>query len=143
MENNVNDVSRIASGTVFKGEITSSSDIRVDGYFDGRINTKGRVVTGEKAVLKGDLICNDVDFSGTMSGGTFYVKETLVLKPNCSVNGDLRFKRLQVDLDAKLKGNCKPIDDAEFERIASGAAATVRNVKTNEVKSNDVQAKEQ
>ena len=142
MENNVNDVSRIASGTVFKGEITSASDIRVDGFFDGRINTKGRLVTGEKAVLKGDLICNDVDFSGTMSGGTFYVKETLVLKPSCSVNGDLRFKRLQVDLDAKLKGNCKPIDDAEFERIASGTAS-VRNVKTSEVKSNDVQAKEQ
>ena len=35
MDNNVNmnEVSRISAGTVFKGEITSSNDIRIDGEF--------------------------------------------------------------------------------------------------------------
>ncbi len=41
---NVNSVSRISSGTFFKGEITSLSDIRIDGDFEGMLYSKGRVV---------------------------------------------------------------------------------------------------
>lgn len=118
MDNNTNDVSRICAGTMFKGEIVSSNDIRVDGTFEGRINSKGRLVVGNKAVVNGDVICTNVDFSGTMDKGTFYVQDTLSLKAGCSVDGDLRFKRLQVDLDAKINGNLRVISDAEFEQAA-------------------------
>ena len=85
MDNNVNmnEVSRISAGTVFKGEITSSNDIRIDGEFDGTINSKGRLVVGEKAVVNGDVICTNVDFSGKMSKGTVYVADTLSLKAGC------------------------------------------------------------
>ena len=115
---NVNEVSRISNGTVVKGEISSSNDIRIDGQFEGRINSKGRLVVGERAVVNGDVICTNVDFSGTMSKGTFYVMDTLSLKAGCSVDGDLRFKRLQVDLDAKINGNLKVLNEKEFDQIA-------------------------
>lgn len=115
---NVNEVSRISAGTKFKGEIVSSNDIRIDGSFEGRINSKGRLVVGDKAVVNGDVICANVDFSGTMDKGTFYVQDTLSLKGGCSVNGDLRFKRLQVDLDAKINGNLRVITDNEFEQAS-------------------------
>ena len=115
---NMNEVSRISAGTVFNGEITSSNDIRIDGQFEGRIDSKGRLVVGERAVVNGDVICTNVDFSGTMSKGTFYVMDTLSLKAGCSVNGDLRFKRLQVDLDAKINGNLKVLNEKEFDQIA-------------------------
>ena len=115
---NVNDVSRISAGTVFKGEISSPNDIRVDGIFEGRIYSKGRVVVGEKASVKGDIICMNVDFCGTMKGN-FYVKETLSLKSGCTVDGDLHVKRLQVELDAKFNGNCRMISEAEFDKMAA------------------------
>ena len=76
---NVNEVSRISAGTTFKGEITTPTDLRVDGTFEGKICSKGRVVVGEKAQIKGDIICQNVDFTGTMHGN-FYVKDTLSLK---------------------------------------------------------------
>ena len=44
---NVNEVSRISTGTVIKGEINSPNDIRIDGVFEGKIFSKGRVVVGE------------------------------------------------------------------------------------------------
>jgi cytoskeletal protein CcmA (bactofilin family) len=53
-----------------------------------------------------------------MSKGTFYVMDTLSLKAGCSVDGDLRFKRLQVDLDAKINGNLKVLNEKEFDQIA-------------------------
>ena len=73
---NMNEVSRISAGTVFNGEITSTNDIRIDGQLDGRVNSKGRLVVGEGAVVNGDVICTNVDFSGTMSKGTFCVMDT-------------------------------------------------------------------
>lgn len=120
MENtvNVNDVSRISAGTVFKGEISSPNDLRIDGTFEGQVYSKGRVVVGEKAVIKGDIICQNVDFCGTMTGN-FYVKETLSLKGGCKVDGDLHIKRLQVELDARFNGNCRMIDEAEYDKLAA------------------------
>ena len=116
---NVNAVSRISAGTVIKGEITSPNDIRIDGRFDGQVCSKGRVVVGEKAVVKGDIICQNVDFWGSMKGN-FYVKDTLALKAGCSVDGDLHVKRLCVELDAKFNGNCKMIAEGEFDKLVAG-----------------------
>ena len=118
---NVNEVSRISAGTVVKGEISSPGDIRIDGSFDGKIYSKGRVVVGEKAVVKGDVICQNVDFWGTMAGN-FYVKDTLSLKAGCKVDGDLHVRRLQVELDARFNGGCKMITEAEYDKLASELA---------------------
>ena len=119
---NVNDVSRIAAGTVFKGELSSPGDIRIDGEFEGKIFSKGRVVVGEKAIVKGDVVCVNVDFCGTMTGN-FFVKETLSLKSGCKVDGDINTKRLQVELDAKFNGSCRMIDDAQYEKLATQLGA--------------------
>ncbi|MCR5018231.1 MAG: polymer-forming cytoskeletal protein [Bacteroidales bacterium] len=116
MDLNLNDVSRISAGTVFKGEISSPTDMRVDGTFEGRIVSKGRVVIGDKAVIKGDVVCQNADFSGTMKGN-FFVKDTLSLKGGCTVDGDLHIKRLQVELDAKFNGHCSMISEDDFDRL--------------------------
>lgn len=113
---NVNEVSRISTGTVVKGEISSSNDIRIDGTFEGKIYSKGRVVVGEKATIKGDIVCTNVDFWGTMEGN-FYVKDTLSLKSSSKVKGDLHIKRLQVELDAKFDGTCQMISETEFDKL--------------------------
>ena len=113
-----NEVSRISAGTVFKGEITSPGDIRIDGVFEGKVCSKGRVVVGEKARVKGDVICHNVDFWGTMEGN-FFVKDTLSLKSGCRVDGNLHIRRLQVELDARFNGSCKMIGEAEFDKLAA------------------------
>ncbi len=115
----INDVSRISAGTVIKGDITSPNDIRVDGTFEGRIFSQAKVVVGEKAVIKGDVICNNADFWGTMIKGNFFVKDTLSLKDTCVVDGDLHTGRLQVELGAKLTGSCRIITEEEFNQLTS------------------------
>ena len=122
---NVNEVSRISTGTVVKGEISSSNDIRIDGTFEGKIKSKGRVVVGEKALIKGDIICANVDFWGTMEGN-FYVKDTLSLKSSSKVKGDLHIKRLQVELDARFDGTCQMITESDFDRLVGNPAAAAQ-----------------
>ncbi len=118
---NVNEVSRISTGTVIKGEINSPNDIRIDGVFEGKIFSKGRVVVGEKAEIKGDIVCDNVDFWGKMTGSLF-VRDTLTLKDTCSVNGDLHVQRLVVELGAHFDGTCKMLKEGEFEHVSKPVA---------------------
>lgn len=123
---NVNSISRISAGTVIKGEILSPGDIRIDGTFDGKLQSKGRVVIGETAVIKGDILCDNIDLWGKVEGN-LYVKDTLALKEGCIVNGNLHIKKLSVELGAVFNGNCKTISDAEFDKL-TGAQVAVKPV---------------
>lgn len=123
---NVNSISRISDGTVIKGEILSPGDIRIDGSFDGKLQSKGRVVVGETAVIKGDIFCDNIDLWGKVEGN-LYVKDTLALKEGCTVNGNLHIKKLSVELGAVFNGNCKTISEAEFDKL-TGAQVNVKPV---------------
>ena len=116
MENN--ETSRISEGTIFKGEISTPGDLRIDGTFDGQVYAKGRVSTGSKAIINGNVVGANVELSGTMKGN-FYVKDTLSLRAGCEITGDLHVKRLQVELDAKFNGNCRMLAEGEFDRLAA------------------------
>ena len=115
-EVNVNSISRISAGTIIKGEITSPYDIRIDGTFEGKVQTKGRVVVGEKANVQGDIICGNIDLWGKVEGNVF-VKDTLALKEGCVVNGNLNIRKLSVELGATFNGNCRTITEAEFNKL--------------------------
>lgn len=123
---NVNSISRISAGTVIKGEIMSPSDIRIDGTFEGKLQSKGRVVIGETAVIKGDILCDNVDLWGKVEGN-LYVKDILALKEGCIVNGNLHIKKLSVELGSVFNGNCKTITDAEFDKL-TGNQLNVKSV---------------
>ena len=113
---NVNEVSRVSSGTIIRGDIYSPNDIRIDGSFEGRIISKCKVVVGENAVITGDIVCENADFWGKMHGN-FYVKDTLSLKSSAIIEADLKCRRLEIELDARFDGNCQTIDEQEFNRL--------------------------
>ena len=125
---NVNSISRISSGTIIKGEILSPYDIRIDGTFEGKVQTKGRVVVGETAFIKGDIICENIDLWGKVDGNLF-VKDTLSLMEGCSVNGNLNVRRLSVELGSTFNGNCRMITEAEFNKIAGVDAQKAESAK--------------
>ena len=133
---NVNSISRISAGTVIKGEILSPTDIRIDGTFEGRVQSKGRVVVGESATIKGDIVCENVDLWGKVDGNLF-VKDTLSLKEGCVVDGNLHVRRLAVELGATFNGNCKTITEAEFNKLAGvEAPAQAKQAQPQQVRAN-------
>lgn len=118
---NINELSRISTSTTIKGEVNSQSDIRIDGNIEGKITSCGRVVVGENAVIKGDIVCENVDFWGTIEGN-LYVKDTLTLKDTSKVKGNLNTRRLVVELGASFDGNCKMLSEADFEKAAGSVS---------------------
>jgi cytoskeletal protein CcmA (bactofilin family) len=118
---NVNDVSRISPGTHIHGDISSEGDIRIDGTFEGHICSKGKVVVGEKALIRGDVVCGNADLWGRMKGD-FIVKDTLSLKKSSTIRGNLRIRRLQVDQGASFEGSCRMLSESEFNTLVAETA---------------------
>ena len=119
--------SRISAGTVIKGEIISPNDIRIDCVFEGKLMVKGKVVVGESATIKGDIICDNADIYGKVDGN-IYVKDTLGLKDGCTMNGNLHIRRISVELGSTFNGNCKMITEAEFDKLCGIQTAAPKAV---------------
>ena len=118
----VNAVSRISEGTSVSGEVSSSNDVRVDGRVEGKMFSEGRIVVGEKAFIKGTILCTDLDLWGTVEGEV-YVKGLLTVKNTASVSGDIHVRRLQVEMGAAINGTCKMITEDDFEQGAAAQAS--------------------
>lgn len=115
------ETSRIAKGVVIKGDISSQTDIRIDGQMDGTLYSKGRITVGESANLKGKMLCSNVDFLGRMDGD-IYVRDVLSVKSTAVINGNIQVRKLQVEMGAQINGTCKMISEAEFDKAASELA---------------------
>lgn len=113
---NANEISRIAVGASIKGDLSSHTDIRVDGVVDGVLYSEGRIVAGESAGLSGKLLCKDLDLWGTMNGD-IYVEDTLSLKASATINGNIFVNKLQVEMGAQLNGSCKMITEEDYARF--------------------------
>ncbi len=118
MEQNVNDVSRISQGTAIHGDLTSPTDIRVDGQVDGSLFSEGKVVVGESARLSGKLFGTTIDFWGKMDGDVF-VSDTLSLKSSSTVNGNIHVRRIQVEMGAQINGSFKMITEQEYNQLVN------------------------
>lgn len=95
----------IANGTTFKGDITSTGDIRIDGSVQGNIQCSAKIVIGANGNVDGDINGQQADIMGHVKG-TVRVKDLLQLKGNCHVEGNLHAAKLQVEPTAKFNGQC-------------------------------------
>lgn len=95
----------LASGTKVKGIITSESDFRIDGEFEGEMNCSGKVVIGTQGVLVGTLNCTNAEIMGKVEG-KINITEQLSLKSTTTIVGDIKTKTLIIEPDAQFNGTC-------------------------------------
>ncbi|HBG88235.1 MAG TPA: cell shape determination protein CcmA [Marinilabiliaceae bacterium] len=95
----------IGPGTKIVGNIETNGDIRIDGNIEGNINSKGKVVVGNNGFVKGEIICNNAEISGSLNG-KMSVTELLSLKASSKVNGDIKSGKLSIEPGALFSGTC-------------------------------------
>jgi cytoskeletal protein CcmA (bactofilin family) len=100
-----NGTTLISAGTSLKGDISSSSDLRIDGTIIGNIQCSAKIVIGSNAVVEGDITGNQADIVGKVSGN-IRAKELLQLRGECVVTGNLFAGKLQVEPSATFNGQC-------------------------------------
>ncbi len=99
-------INLLGTGTVVKGNITSTGDFRIDGTLIGSISSKGKVVVGPTGVVEGEIICQNADFSGNIKAHVT-VTELLTLKASTRLIGDIKTNKLAIEPGAVFSGTCR------------------------------------
>ena len=102
---NTNSINLIGAGTVINGEVISNGDVRVDGTVVGSVSSKGKVVIGSTGNVEGEIVCQNADVSGKISGN-ISVAEILSLKATANVIGDIIASKLSIEPGANFMGSC-------------------------------------
>lgn len=89
----------IEKNTSFVGNFVSELDFRIDGSFEGSIETKGKVVIGKNGVIQGTIVSNSADIEGEFTG-TIKVKDLLSIGSTGSVEGNVTVSKLIVESGA-------------------------------------------
>ncbi len=98
-------INLIGAGTVINGEVISNGDIRVDGTVIGSVSSKGKVVIGSTGNVEGEIVCQNADVSGKISGN-ISVAEILSLKATANLIGDIIASKLSIEPGANFMGSC-------------------------------------
>lgn len=95
----------LTNGSKIVGKIIADSDFRIDGEVEGTINCNGKVVIGQKGILKGSISCVNAEIIGTVEGD-IVVSETLSLRSTGVIKGEVTTKILVVEPEAVFDGTC-------------------------------------
>jgi cytoskeletal protein CcmA (bactofilin family) len=111
-------ITRLAFGTELKDAVLKSEgDVRIDGKFSGKIETKGKLIIGDSAEIHGDVICLGAEISGKMEGNVF-AGDCVTLKSTCVFKGVLNVTKLCIEKGAAFNGTCKMIAKDEFAAMS-------------------------
>ena len=95
----------IGGNTKIIGEIVSEGDFRIDGTLEGNIKTNGRIIIGEKGLVKGNAECANADVEGKFAGD-LQVSNVLTVKATANITGKVVIRKLSVEPGATFNATC-------------------------------------
>ncbi|NCT10740.1 MAG: polymer-forming cytoskeletal protein [Flavobacteriia bacterium] len=104
MERNV-----ISKNTTIIGDIKAEGDFRIDGVLEGSLKTKGKVILGADAIIKGNVDALSADIEGFFSG-QLKVEKTLTVKTIATISGEVTVGKLSIEPGANFNASCLMIE---------------------------------
>jgi cytoskeletal protein CcmA (bactofilin family) len=95
----------------FKGELTFDKGLRLQGKFEGKINSGGRLHVAREARMQADVDAAQIIVEGEVRGN-LSASDRVELKASARCEGDLRASKLVVDEGAVYSGNVTVGPDA-------------------------------
>ena len=81
-------------------------NLRINGRFEGTLNTKGNLMIGEHAMVNADITGESIIVAGKVNGKINATKELKLIAPACVV-GDINTPLLSIAEGAIFEGNSK------------------------------------
>ena len=103
----------------FKGELSYEKGMRLQGKFEGKIITPGRLHVSKEAKMAADVDAGGITVEGDVHGN-LSAGDKVELKQTARYEGDLRASRLVVDEGAILVGHVTVGPDAVKNRPPQG-----------------------
>ena len=102
----------IGKDTVIKGTISSKGSLRIDGLFEGDVNTTGNIMVGDNAKITAQVKALNATIAGRINGNV-EVSEKLELLPTAQIYGDIKAGMLIISEGATFRGACETRQGAE------------------------------
>ena len=95
----------LGENVVFKGDLSFDGTVRIDGKFEGHVNTNDTLIIGETGDVVAEIVAGTVICKGKVKGAI--VAATRVeMHASSKVVGDVQSPSLTMELGAMLDGNC-------------------------------------
>lgn len=95
----------IGVGSEFKGEFKINGLLRIDGNFQGTIETSGKVLIGQTGQALTDIKARLVVIGGSVKGN-IYATERVVFLSTGSIRGNIITPSLIMEEGVRFEGNC-------------------------------------
>jgi cytoskeletal protein CcmA (bactofilin family) len=95
----------LGANTSFSGTIQSDENIRIDGVYQGHIETAGNVIVGPSAKVLADIVANAVQVWGAVKGN-ITAQGRLEILPAGRIWGDISVGSLLIDEGGVFRGQC-------------------------------------
>jgi cytoskeletal protein CcmA (bactofilin family) len=95
----------LGRGVDFKGVINFEGTVRIDGRLEGEIHTKGTLVVGERAVIKGNITAGTLISGGKINANVTATEKVQLLKSAILV-GDISSPSFSMEDGAHFHGSC-------------------------------------
>ena len=102
-DNIVNSI--IGEGSDFKGEFKINGLLRIDGHFQGTIETDGKVLIGQTGEALTDIKARLVVVGGNVRGNIFATERVIFLSTGI-INGNIITPSLIMEEGVRFEGNC-------------------------------------
>lgn len=90
----------------FKGELTFQGGVRVDGQFEGSIETSGKVFVSKGGELKAEVKANSLALEGRLVGN-LAAQDRVEFRATGQMHGDVKAAKLLVVEGATFVGRCE------------------------------------
>ena len=96
----------LGAGTRYEGKLFFEGRARIDGAFEGEVLSKGVLIVGEEATIKGAIRVHTLIVRGGRIEGDIHASELVELHAPAQVHGDIRTQALFMDRGVHFDGSC-------------------------------------
>ncbi len=96
----------LSNDAEFKGSLTFKGSLRIDGKFEGEINSPGTVHIGQEGELQAEVNVGNAIIEGKHTGN-MTVKDKLELRSTARLFGDIKASRLVINEGVIFVGKCE------------------------------------
>ena len=94
----------LGADALFKGALTFEGTVRIDGKFEGVVNTKDTLVIGETGDMRADVEVGTLVCKGSLKG-TVVASKKIEMHPASKITGNVQTPAVNIELGAVLDGH--------------------------------------
>ena len=111
----------------FKGEMSFEKGLRLQGKFEGKITSSGRLHVAKEARVAADVESGAIVVEGDIKG-SLIANDRIELKQSARYEGDLRTSKLTVDEGAVFSGHVTVGPDAVKNKGGNGSPSVQASI---------------